>query len=62
MYIFFNLKKLNKNNKIKTSFNDKSSERNWVKIFSKLKDKIKDINERFRYFLKLLNKFIFIFI
>ena len=26
--IFFNLKKLNKNNKIKTNFNDNSSERN----------------------------------
>ena len=48
MYIFFNLKKLNKNNKIKTNFNDKSREKNWVKIFSKKKDKINEIIERFK--------------
>ena len=47
-YIFFNLIKLNKNNKIKTNFNDKSSEKNWVKIFNKKKDKINDIIDRLK--------------
>ena len=60
--MFFNLKKLNKNNKIKTNFTDESSERNWVKIFNKKKDKINDIIESLKYFLKLFNKFIVIFL
>ena len=45
---FFNLKKLNKNNKIKTNFNERSSERNWVKIFSKIKDKTNDTIDKLK--------------
>ena len=47
-YIFFNLKKLNKNKKIKTNFNERSSEKNRVKTFNKTKDKKNDTNDKLK--------------
>ena len=46
--MFFNLKKLNKNKKIKTNFNERSSEKNRVKKFNKTKDKKNDTNDKLK--------------